>query len=278
MIDRRYFIIGGMATAMGSAAFGAPPAGGFASRRISVVVRGAGPDVILVHGLDSSRAVWNGTVAAISGYRWHLVQIGGFGGMAAGANASGPIVAPIAAEIARYAQWAGLDRPAVIGHSMGGTIALTQAIDQPQSLGRLMVVDMLPAPAALLGLDSATGGLFASLAMSLGGGDAGMIRSLTRALGGGEDSDDRVTANALRELAGLDLGPRLPRIATPLTVVYAEPPADVVDPHLVAARYRSAYAAVRGVRQVGIADSGHMVMLDQPARFATAVRAFLAPA
>lgn len=277
MIDRRDFI-GGLAAAMGSAAFAAPPAGGFASRRISVVAHGAGADVILIHGLDSSRAVWNGTVAAIPGYCWHLVQIAGFGGLAAGANANGPIVAPVAAEIARYAKWAGLDKPAVIGHSMGGTIALTQAIDQPQSLGRLMVVDMLPAPAALLGLDSAMGGLFASLALSLGGGDPGMVRSLTRALGGGEDSDDRVTANALRELAGLDLGPRLPRIATPLTVVYAEPPADVADPRLVAARYRSAYAAVRGARQVGIADSGHMVMLDQPARFAAAVRVFLAQA
>lgn len=277
MIDRRQFL----GTAAATLAAGTLPASAaraaFVSRRLSVVARGAGPDVILIHGLDSSRAVWNGTLAAIPGYRWHLVQIAGFGGLAAGANANGPIIAPVAAEIARYATEAGLRAPAVIGHSMGGIIALTQAIHSPASVARLMVVDILPAPAALVGLDPATGSLFAGLAAAFGGSaeGQGMMRSLMRAFGGSETSDSTVTANALRELAAIDLGPLLPRIHAPLTVVHAEPPPDVEDPRLVAVRYRAAYSAVAGARQVGIADSGHMVMLDQPARFAQAVRAFL---
>jgi pimeloyl-ACP methyl ester carboxylesterase len=278
MIDRRQLL--GMAAA--SLAAGVVPGAAhaaFASRRIGVVARGSGPDVILIHGLDSSRSVWNGVVAAIPGYRWHLVQIAGFGGMPAGPNASGPLIDPVAAEIARYASEQGLRAPAVIGHSMGGIIALTLGLRFPGRIGRLMVVDILPAPAAIVGLDPATGSLFAGLAAAFGASaeGQGMMRSLMRAFGGSEDSDSAVTANALRELAAIDLSPQLPRLRAPMTVVHAEPPRDVADPAIVAARYRAAYARVAGVRQVAVADSGHMVMLDQPARFAQVVRAFLAP-
>src|SRR3569623_2619622 len=80
----------------------------FHSDRISVDTRGSGPDVVLIPGLSSSPKVWEGTVAAVPGYRYHLVRVGGFDGAPAGANASGPVVAPVAGEVARYLRAAGL--------------------------------------------------------------------------------------------------------------------------------------------------------------------------
>src|SRR3546814_4654879 len=50
-------------------AFAAPTR--FASSRISVVVQGSGPDVVLIPGLTASRDMWQGTVAAMPGYRYH---------------------------------------------------------------------------------------------------------------------------------------------------------------------------------------------------------------
>ena len=86
-------------------------------------------------------------------------------------------------------------------------------------------------------------------------------------------SDPDVVARTMHELAGMDLTPRLARIRSPLTIVYAAP-----DPEVRASIERSftaAYAAARGARLVRIDDSGHMVMLDQPRRFQTALREFL---
>ena len=65
----------------------------------------------------------------------------------------------------------------------------------------------------------------------------------------------------------------LPRIRAPLTVVYA-----VSDPQGRAAvdrSFRSAYARAAQARFVRIDGSGHMVMYDQPARLAAAIREFL---
>ena len=56
----------------------APAAKPFAPTRFSVVVQGTGPDVILIPGLTGSRDVWKGSVAAVPGYRYHLVQVAGF--------------------------------------------------------------------------------------------------------------------------------------------------------------------------------------------------------
>src|SRR4051812_35035189 len=124
----------------GSAADAAP----FHSDRISVETRGSGPDVVLIPGLSSSPKVWEGAVAAVPGYRYHLVRVAGFDGAPAGANGSGPVVAPVAEEIARYVREAHLKRPALVGHSLGGTWAMMIAARHPELASRVMVVDMMP--------------------------------------------------------------------------------------------------------------------------------------
>jgi pimeloyl-ACP methyl ester carboxylesterase len=49
------------------------------SDRITVTVRGQGPDVVLIPGLASSSAVWDATAAHLEGrYRLHIVQVAGF--------------------------------------------------------------------------------------------------------------------------------------------------------------------------------------------------------
>ena len=65
----------------------AQPSAAFTSDRISVETRGSGPDVVLIPGLTSSPRAWESTVAAVPGYRYHLVQVAGFAGAPAEANA-----------------------------------------------------------------------------------------------------------------------------------------------------------------------------------------------
>ena len=107
-------------TSPAPAAKAAPPAPRpFAPTRFSAEVVGSGPDVILIPGLTASKEVWRGTVNAVPGYRYHLVQVAGFAGTAPRGNAQGEVVAPLAAEIARYIDSNRLRGASLVGHSMG---------------------------------------------------------------------------------------------------------------------------------------------------------------
>ena len=255
----------------------------FQPSRISVSVRGTGPDVVLIHGLAASRGVWGGTVAAVPGYRYHLVQIAGFAGAPVGGNARGSVASGVADEIARYIHANGLKRPAVIGHSMGGTIALMLASRYPDLPGRVMVVDMVPAPARVAGLTRWVAQPIARfLGREVAGADRlrGALQSVVGRFGSSNwlatNSDGGVVGRSVEELMATDLTPDLPRIRAPLTVVYACPdPLRFTRPRLDRF-YAAAYARRPGTRLVPIARSGHMIMFDQPAAFRAEVKHFLA--
>ncbi|MGQ0559531.1 MAG: alpha/beta fold hydrolase [Sphingosinicella sp.] len=275
-MNRRFFLLAGLALGLAAPwpAFAAPA---FAPSRFSVEVRGQGPDVILIPGLTSGRDVWATTVQSLPGYRYHLVQVAGFAGEPARGNRGGPVVTPLADEIARYIRERGITRPAIVGHSMGGTLAMMIALRHPSLAGRIMAVDILPQPAGMFG-----GGPSSPLGNSLRNylatrGGQQLVGSLLALFSpprtNNHLSDPGVVARATRELSGLDLGPQLPRLRVPLTVVYASPGADrQADIERTFAR---AYAAVRGARLVRVDDSGHMIMLDRPTRFAAVLRDFL---
>lgn len=270
--------------AAASALLAAPAAAApFKPSRISVVLRGSGPDVILIPGLSASRSIWNGTVAAVPGYRYHLVQVSGFAGTAAAGNASGRVAGPVADEIARYIAANRLDRPAVVGHSMGGSIAMMIGARHPEAAGRVMVVDMLPSPARPFAVPAAAVGPLAKL---IGGELAGAdrlrrdLKSLVGRFGNSDWLESRndagVVGRSVEELLSTDLGPELPRIRAPLTVVYACSARLVHACGAVSRAYSSAYSRRAGTRLVRIDRSGHTIMWDQPAAFRAALRTFLA--
>jgi pimeloyl-ACP methyl ester carboxylesterase len=273
---RRDFLIGLAAAGLlgcGPSAEAQPP---FEPTRFSVEVRGTGPDVILIPGLTAGPDVWASTVSAVPGYRYHLVHVAGMAGAAPRGNASGAIVAPLAEEIVRYIASRRLARPAIVGHSMGGTLAMMVAARRPELVGPIMVVDMFPQPSGLLGsspdrMRGLADGL-RDLAATSGG--RRLLDSLIGSFGTNSRSgrsDPDVVGRAMHELAAVDLTPDLAAIRAPLTVVYAS--------HNDGARVRAferAYAGAAGASFVRIDDSGHMVMFDQPARFHEAVRSFLA--
>jgi len=278
-MKRRDFLFAAVAAGlMPRALFAQRP---FASSRLSVVVRGSGRDVILIPGLAAARTIWNGTVVALPGYRYHMIQVAGFAGDPARGNASGALVVPLAGEIVRYIAAAGLRAPAIVGHSMGGTIAMLLAARWPARVGRLMVVDMLPAPAGLLGSNAAALRPFADSLRDIFTSSPGGRRLFGQLIGGNaggaNGSDPDVVGRAAHELALLDLTPELPRIKAPMHIVYATPPAsDRVDPARIVRDYKAAYARAPAATLVRVQNSGHVIMQDQPAKFHAALKAFMA--
>jgi pimeloyl-ACP methyl ester carboxylesterase len=272
------------------------PSTGFTSDRVSVIARGAGPDVILIPGMTSHRDVWAATAEALDDtHRVHLVQVNGFAGFPADANAGGPVSAPVAEEIARYIAEQGLDRPALIGHSMGGTIAMMVAARHPDAASRVMVVDMFPWMGAMFGPPGSTvesvrhvADQIRSQMISAPPGSAApmveqMIASMVRTESArpqmiqyARDSDRATVANAFHELIVTDLRPELPNVRIPLTVLYVIPPNAPIGAEQYEAYLRASYANAPQARLVRIDDSYHFIMVDRLDRFMSEVGAFLA--
>lgn len=266
----------------------------FRSDRIVVETRGRGPDVILIPGLASTPEIWKRTADRLDDrHTVHLVSIRGFGDVPVAANAQGEIAGPAAAELRRYITARRIPVPAVIGHSMGGLIALRLAADAGPQVGRVMVVDASPFFPALISPGATVGDVepiarIAYQAILFLGDEA--LRSqgtmLGQSLGGAADSvfgslgwqgGDRGTlAQGLYEVMTTDLRWRLPEITAPVTVVYGWSE-DAASPRARIDRlFRSSFASLREpARFEPIAGAEHMVMIDQPGRFEAAVARFL---
>src|SRR5205085_11223305 len=112
---------------------------------ISVQSIGRGAPVVLIPGLATPRQVWGAIAPELErNHRVLLVQVNGFAGDDPGANLQDGVIAGIVEDLARYLRDNRIERPAVIGHSMGGLIGMMLARAHPDRVGRLMIVDTLP--------------------------------------------------------------------------------------------------------------------------------------
>lgn len=264
--------------------------------RISVEVVGSGPDVIFVPGLSSSRETWKRTAERLRDhYRLHLVQVNGFAGAPALANASGPVFEPTAEAIDAYIVSAHLAPATYVGHSLGGTLGLYLAEHHPEHLKKVMMVDALPFYGVLMGGPTATsesikpmaeGAKFAmmhSTPEQTAANSARVIAFMVKDPEGNKEatawgiaSDRAVVATAMTEDMQLDLRPGLPAIKTPMTLVY---PFDAGAGMPLAqwdGLYQGQYAPLTSLKMVRVDDSKHFIMYDQPGKFAAALDAFLA--
>ncbi len=264
----------------------------FAQERFTATVVGQGPDVILIPGLASSGDVWDATVKQLSPtHRVHVIQVSGFAGAPANANADGVVIKPLAAEIAAYA--AKLDHPALIGHSIGGLMALEIAAATPDAISRVLVVDALPFYSLLYGptataeaaLPFAEKARAQILAMSDTQFAAAQTQTMTMMsnteamrptlIDWSLRSDRHVMAQAMYDAMIDDARPLLPAIKAPVTVLYAWDATMGQPQELADDTFQGAYAGLPAAKLTRIDGSYHFIMLDQPAAFAAAVTAFL---
>ena len=277
-----------------AASHAATPAPTMQMPHISVVVSGKGSPVILIPGLSSPRAVWDGIVPTLAKtHRVYVVQVNGFGGDAPGANLSPGVLDGVVADLHAMIGKEGIAGTAVIGHSMGGLVAMMLAKAHPADAGRLMIVDSLPfigtlfAPGATVAMvepqakamhdaQVASYGNPASDAMATATANRLAAKPASRALVERwfKAADPRVSGQAMYEDLTTDLRPAMKQIAVPITMVYPWSDGGPTKPQ-ADALYRAAYADAPHVRFVDIGDAAHFVMLDQPAAFASAVAAFV---
>ena len=263
---------------------------------ISITTMGSkGSPVVLIPGLSSPRATWDGVAPRIArDHRVILVQVNGFGGTAPGANLQPGLLDGVVADLNGYLTAQKLTKVDVIGHSMGGLLALMMAKAHPDRVGKLMIVDSLPFYGALFAPNATVEQIrpqavaMRDMMAKMGDDKAAQAANAERVaaqmtvtpaahakvIAWMATADPRVSALAMYEDLTTDLRPAMASIKAPITLVY---PWNAKLPKAIAeGLYKREYAAAPAVTFVDIPDAAHFAMLDQPAAFAAAVDNFLA--
>lgn len=103
--------------------------------------------ILLIPGFASSGAVWDETRSVYEKhFTCYTLTMAGFAGVPTAAH---PSFEHWKNEIADYIKEKNIKNPILIGHSMGGGLAMAIAADYPDSVKKIIVVDALPCLAAL---------------------------------------------------------------------------------------------------------------------------------
>lgn len=266
-----------------------------AAAQFEVVVTGTGKPLVLIPGLASPAAVWDGTVEHLckrGKYQCHVLGLAGFAGKPA---VAAPSLDTVTQQLADYIRAKALVQPTVIGHSLGGFLALRLAIDQPALVGRLVVVDALPAlgaaqvpaltPVQLREMAvQRRSAMLAQPAEQFMAGSTMAIRTMVsspahveQVTAWSRQSDRATVVQAMTELMGSDLRQDVARITAPTLVLgswiaYK----DFVPRSAVEATYRDQYRHAPKA-SIEVADSArHFIMLDDPAWMLARIERFLA--
>ena len=248
-----------------------------------VQVTGKGQPIILIPGLSSSGETWDTTVAHYQDrFECHVLTVAGFVGVP---RVAAPMLSKVRDQLADYIRAKKLNKPAIVGHSLGGFIAMDFAAKYPDLAGKLVIVDMYP---FTLGLSPGmtpeqAKTIAAQIRKSIAGmtpeayeayGKAGTATNNMAASGADKQrliawsvsSDRTAVADALYEMFSADLRDDLARIAIPTLVLgtwlgnegYGASHASV-DTNL-----RAQYTKLKGV-EIHVSDNAHhFIMWDDP--------------
>ena len=231
-----------------------------------------GPAVVLVHGAGGSHIHWPAELRRLPGATVYALDLPGHG---RSKGKGRDTVSGYAEAVVAFCDALGLTRPVVIGHSMGGAIGQTLALDFPDRISALVLVATgarLRVTAAILdGIVSnfdETVKLIASYLWSRESAPAVMMERL-----GGQvlrDTGPIVLRGDFVACDRFDVMSRLGEIAVPTLVIGGT--ADLLTP----AKYAHFLAEhIPDARLRIFPDAGHVVMLEHPVEVAQAVQEFL---
>ena len=246
---------------------------------------GSGPPLVVLHGLFGSSGNWRGIARELA--TTHTVHCADLRNHGASPWADSMGYVEMADDVLQLIAKLRLDRPAVLGHSMGGKTAMALALRQPSAVGRLVVVDIAPVGYA----DTLTPFAEAMRSADVVGAasrtevqrrlqhsvpDAGVVPFLMQNLVTRNDHFDwrlnlLAISAAMPQLSGFPSELLGARFAGPVTVLAGE------RSDYVAQRDGAAFRPIFDDLEVEvIKGAGHWVHADRPAAFLASLRRALA--
>ena len=255
--------------------------------RVTKYGHGTGPAVLFLPGFTAPGAVRAETVRHLPAHTTsYLVSYAGFRGVQ---PIDSPWYAAIKGELLRYVQQQKLTHLTVVGHSMGGNLAVELAVALPGRVEKLVLVDAIPCMRELMmpGVPATQiryQNPYSQQLLALSA-DAFRLQARQMAQNMVTDparvdtlvawsvaADRRTYVDGYTDLMRLDLRPLLPQVKARTLILGASLP----DTLVIRRTFAQQYAALP-TKTIRLAPaSKHFLMLDQPAWFYRQLGAFLA--
>jgi pimeloyl-ACP methyl ester carboxylesterase len=263
-----------------------------------------GRPLILIPGLGSGAWVWDSTVAHLrQDHIVYTVTLAGFDGVPPPAQKTG-LMDQADASLLQLIRDHHIDKPVLVGHSLGGTLAIRFASEHAGLLSGVVAVDGLPIfpgaerldPAQRKAMAARMGARMAQVTPAqFKAQQVGYMRTMGVLDPADADrygalqarSDPAATAEYMAEDMAADGRPGLKNINIPLLEISPYNAPDFEQAAAASGRpastepqktayYRQLLSGAPQVKVVSIAPSRHFVMLDQPQRFLETLDSFLA--
>ncbi|MEO6730706.1 MAG: alpha/beta hydrolase [Ferruginibacter sp.] len=258
----------------------------FTQLPISVAKTGTGNPIIFLPGFTAPGSVWDETVKHLdTSYTNYIVSYAGFNGLQ-------PIATPwydaVKKQLVEYIKKENLSHVTLIGHSMGGNLAIDLVTELPAMVTGVILVESLPCmrdmmmpgvPAASLQYTSP----YNNQILAMGDEDfKKMAMTMAQNMTNTQSKVEVLTTwsvNAHRktyvygytDLLKLDLRDKLPNINIHTLILGASFP----NKEMIKANYEKQYANLKG-KEILIAESSkHFIMFDQPEWLYTQVNKYL---
>lgn len=232
-------------------------------------------EMVLIHGLGGAASEWGQVEPYLKGtFKVATFEMAGHGSTQ---PVMDPTIATEAVRLGEFIRKSGMSRPTLVGHGLGGMVALQYALDHPGDINRLILIDTAPRQLADRKQKEEIGKALVDDYDRFVGERYAMM-----------SPDDEITKQildmALRTHAptfvsllmssfDFDLTDRLRTLSVPMLVIGSElmfPRPDETQPML--AQY--GYDKARSLSFKRFGRTGHYIMLEQPVMLASVLMAF----
>lgn len=235
-------------------------------------VFGRGRPVLFLHGWLGSWRYWFPTIEGVAeSFRTYSFDFWGFGDSRHTSMTEPESIQSYSEQVIRFLDELGIDRVAVVGHSMGGMVALKTALDHPDRIGRVITVGAPFQGASLSWLLKLNN--YAVVAHTFARW-AWLRRTLfhfflgeTRDPAVDEILEDSLKSSAntlhcaIRSMVNTDLAPELTTLRVPSLIIHGQHD-DIVDPRQV-----ELFRSLPIAEIVLMPESRHFPFLDETENF-----------
>ncbi len=247
----------------------------FSQSAIHAEKSGQGNPIIYLPGFTSPGSVWNETIENLNGsYENHVISYAGFNGLE---PIGTPWYDPIKNQLLEYIRKNELSNLTLIGHSMGGSLAMDLASELPEQVKGLILIDAIPCmlevmmpgvPTSSLFYDSPYNNQMLNMPDSAFKQMAqGMSWNMTNEPSKAQlimkwmiEADRKTYVLGFTDLLKLDLREKLTNIKTNTLVIGACVP----DKETIIETYEKQYSNLEKKEFALIENSKHFIMFDQP--------------
>jgi pimeloyl-ACP methyl ester carboxylesterase len=224
---------------------------------------GEGPDLVFFHGYTCNLEDWRWTADQLSkSFRILLFDMRCHG--RSGKDGGNLILSALTDEAHQLLLGLGIDNPIIVGHSMGGMIALDYGLRYPQSLRALVLAEAhthIDTTARIIGSGVVNEHTQPEIAQKINNNMA--------------QGAEFVTEDLFNSLLAFDVRKQVPKLKMPILFLWGDRYGELTPDKLPGILEAFGYQDLPNLTAEYIANSHHFIMLEKPEETLQAIQRFL---